>query len=161
MAFPTPPAYAGSKAQSSQGVGIWVNFSAGVGTSPPTWVFIGEALGAEFSDKLMFDDSTNLQSTAKEFLPVLADPGKLTVDLNRVSTDLGQAALQALNTSGVRTGFAVVMPINLAAGQATAGDQRTFQAYVEEFHPVVKVNTKITSKFTLQISGGITNVEGS
>lgn len=161
MAFPTPPAYAGSKSQTSQGTGIWVNFSAGAGSSPPTWVFIGECLGAEFSDKVEFDDSTNLQSGAKEFLATLPDPGKCEVDLNRVSTDPGQAALQTLKASATRTDYAVVFPINLAAGQTTAGDQRKFQAYVEQLHPTVKANKKIMSKFSLQITGVISDIEGS
>ncbi len=161
MAFPNNPTYAGSKSQTSQGTGLWVNFSAGVGTSPPTWVFIGECLGAQFSDKKVFDKSTNLQSQAEEFLPLLPDPGKLNVELNRVSTDAGQAALEALYDSGVRTDFAVVFPINTAAGQSSAGDQRKFQAYVESTSPQAKVNTRITSNFVLQISGAITKVQGS
>lgn len=161
MAFPTPPAYAGSKSQSSQGTGIWVNYLAGVSTSPPTWVFVGECLSAKFGDKNMFEDSTNLQSVAKEFLPVLADPGKLNVKLNRNSTDAGQIAIQAAKLSGVRLGYAVVLPINLAAGQTTTGDQRTFLAYVESNAPDIGVNKKIDTDFTLQISGPITDVEGS
>jgi len=160
MPNPTPPAYAGSKAQTSQGTCIWVNPS---GSSPPTWVFIGECLGAQFSDKNMFDKSTNLQSTAEEFLALLSDPGKLNVELNRVSTDAGQAALSASYhaTPPTRLQYLVVFPINEAAGQTTQGDSRTFLAYVEEFSPQIKVNTRITTKFTLQISGPITEAEGS
>lgn len=162
MAYPALPSYPGSKAQSSQGVGIWVNYgTGGVSTSPPTWVFIGECLSAKFSDKNMFEDSTNLQSTAKEFLPVLQDPGKLTVKLNRVSTDPGQAAITALRLSQVRCQFSVVLPLNAAAGQTVAGDQRNFQAYVESNAPDIGVNKKIDTDFMLQISGPITDVEGS
>ena len=167
MAFPTPPAYAGSKSQTSQGTIIWVNFQpssppgSGSSPSPPAWVPIGECLGAEFSDKAMFDKSTNLQSQAEEFLPVLPDPGKLTVDLNRVSSDAGQQALQTSKANGLKLQYAVVFPINLAEGQSEAGDQRQFWAYVEELHPVIKTNTRITNKFTLQISGPITDIAGS
>ena len=161
MAFPNPPAYAGSKKQSSQGTSIWVNYQAGVSTSPPAWVFIGECLGAKFGDKNMFEKSTNLQSEAEEFLPILPDPGKLNVTLNRVSTDAGQQALQAAKLSGVRLGFAVVLPINAAAGQTTAGDQRQFQAYVESLAPDIAANKGITSAFDLQISGPITDIQGS
>lgn len=167
MAFPTPPAYAGSKSQTSQGTIIWVNFQAssppgsGSSTSPPTWVPIGECLNAEFSDKAMFDKCTNLQSQAEEFLAILPDPGKLNVDLNRVSSDDGQQALQISKANGLRLQYAVVFPINFAEGQSTAGDQRQFNAYVEEFHPVIKTNARITNKFTLQISGPINDIAGS
>lgn len=159
MAYPTPPTYTGSKAQTSQGTSIWVQTAA----SPVTWVFIGECLGATFSDKNMFDKSTNLQSTAEEFLALLQDPGKLNIELNRVSTDAGQAALSTSyhNAPPTKLPYSVVFPVNTAAGQSTTGDQRNFNAYVEDFSPQVKVNTRITTKFTLQISGAITEVEGS
>jgi hypothetical protein len=158
MAFPNMPSYSGSKAQSSQGTGIWVNPT---NASPPVWVFIGEAMGAKFSDKTQFDDSSNLQSTQKEFLPILPDPGKLSVTLNRVSTDAGQAALAASKAAQTRLQYAVVFPINTAAGQSSAGDQRLFLAYVESLSPQIEVNKKITSAFDLQITGPITEIEGS
>jgi hypothetical protein len=155
MAYPVPPAYTGSKSQTSQGTAIWASNP----TSPLAYVFIGECLGATFSDKLMFDKSTNLQSTAEEFLPVLADPGKLEVDLNRVSTDPGQTLLTAARAAGTRLAWSVVFPLEI--GQTTSGDQRNFLGYVESQAPQIKVNTRITSKFSVQISGGITEVEGS
>lgn len=158
MAFPTPPAYTGSKKQTSQGTGLWVNPTL---ASPPVWVFIGECQGAKFSDKQMFDDSTNLQSTAKEFLGILPDPGKLNVMLNRVSTDAGQAVLLASQKAGTRLPYALVFPINVPAGQSTAGDQRLFNAYVEALSPQVEKNKGIDSTFDLQISGPITDIQGS
>lgn len=158
MAFPTPPVYAGSKAQTSQGTSIWVNAGA---ASPPTWVYIGECLGAKFSDKAQFDDSTNLASTAKEFLSTLDDPGKVNITLNRVSTDAGQVILAASKAAKRRDQYAVVLPINTVAGQTTTGDQRVFLAYVEAFSPQIEVNKKITSMFDLQVTGGIADTEGS
>jgi hypothetical protein len=157
MAYPTPPAYTGSKSQTSQGTSIWASNP----TSPLSYVFIGETLGADFSDKAMFDDSSNLQSGAKEFLAVLPDPGKLDVDLNRVSPDPGQTLLAAAKANGTRLAFSTVFPINTVAGQATSGDQRNFLGYVETLSPRIKVNTKITTKFSVQISGPITEVPGS
>lgn len=150
--------YTASKAQTSQGTLIYINPA---NASPPNWIKIGEPLNAEFSDKKNFDDSTNLESTAKEFLPILPDPGKLNVDLNRVSTDTGQAALQSDYTSGQRSQYKVVFPINTEAGQTTAGDERRFLAYVEQLSPSIKVDKKITTKFMLQITGAITPIQGS
>lgn len=158
--YPTPSAYTGSKAQTGQGTLIYINPT---NASPPVWVEIGEPKGAQFSDKNEFDDATNLQSTAKEFVATLPDPGKLVVDLNRVSTDTGQAAV-ATSYHAVpptKLQYLVVFPIDTAAGQTTYPDARQFYAYVESISPEVKVNKIITSKFTLQISGPITEIEGS
>jgi len=125
------------------------------------WVNIGEVTDAGFSDKNMFDDTTNLQSTAKEFLAILADPGKLTCTVNRVSTDTGQADVLTSFHAASRLTYQVLFPVNLAAGQTTTGDARQFLAYVEQISPDVKTDKKITSKFTLQITGPITDIEGS
>jgi hypothetical protein len=161
FSYPTPATYTGSKSQSSQGTLIYVNATA---TSPPTWVEIGEPKGAQFSDKNEFDDATNLQSTAKEFVATLADPGKLNVDLNRVSTDAGQAAVLAsyhATPAPTKLQYLVVFPINTAAGQTSYPDARMFSAYVESMSPDIKTNKIIGDKFTLQISGPITEIEGS
>jgi hypothetical protein len=152
--------YSASQSQSGQQTLIYINPS---NASPTAFILIGEALSCTFSDKNMFDDSTNLQSIAKEFLAVLQDPGKLNVDLNRVSTDVGQVALQADFAAAPpnRSGYKIVMPINTAAGQSTRGDTYTFLGYVEQLAPDVKVDKKITSKFTVQITGPITFTLGA
>lgn len=158
MSYPTAPAYTGSKSQTSQGTTVWVNTSA---TSTPTWVFIGECLSVKFSDKAQFDDSSNLQSAAKEFLSTLPDPGKCEIDLNRVSTDAGQAVLLASRVNVTRLPYSVVFPINTLGGQTTTGDQRNFLAYVESLSPQIETNKRIMNKFSLQITGAITDVAGS
>jgi hypothetical protein len=128
-------------------------------TSPPVWVTIGEPLEITFSDKNMFDDITNLQSTAKEFLIILPDPGILTVNLNRVSSDPGQAALRASYANGTRLPYQVLLP--KTGGQVTSGDVYTFLAYVEQFSPEVKTDKHITTVFHLRITGPITFTVGS
>lgn len=150
--------YTASKSQTGQGTIIQVNAT---GTSPPTWVVIGEPLSCTFSDKNMFDDSTNLQSVAKEFLATLKDPGKLSVDLNRVSSDAGQLALETSYNAQSRLSYQVVLPINTVAGQTTQGDTYTFLAYVEHLTPDIKTDKKVVSKFELQITGPITFAIGS
>lgn len=152
--------YTSSKAQTSQGTIIQVNPTL---ASPPVWVVIGEPLKIQFGDKNVFDDSTNLQSTAKEFLAVLPDPGLLAVDLNRVSNDAGQTAVSASFHANppTRLQYQVVMPINTAAGQATTGDTYTFLAYVESLAPDVNTDKKVMTKFSLRVTGPITFVAGS
>lgn len=152
--------YTASKAQTGQGTLISVNQG---NASPPTWVVIGEPLGAAFNDKNMFDDSTNLQSVAKEFLATLPDPGVLSVDLNRVGNDAGQLILRADYAANppTRSGYKVVLPVNTAAGQTVTGDTYSFLGFVESLSPDVKTDKKIQSKFSIRITGPITFVAGS
>lgn len=163
FSYPTPVNYAGSQAQTSQGTTLWVNYNpaTGAGTSPPNWLQIGEPTNATFSDKNEFDESTNLSSQAKEFVAVLPDPGGLDVELNRVSENAGQNAVQAsyhANPPSLLT-YLVVFPQEPT--QASFPDAREFKAYVESISPDIKVNKIIKSKFKLKISGPITEIEGS
>ena len=154
--------YTSSKAQTSQGTLLQVDNAIGSG-SPLSLVPVYECKNLTFSNKNMFDDVTNLQSTAKEFLAVLQDPGKLTFDLNRVDNDPGQAVLQNLFAiqPPPKVLFTVTFPINTAAGQSSAGTQWQFLAYVESISPDVKVDKAIQAKGVLQITNGITVIEGS
>lgn len=152
--------YGASKSQTSQGILLYINEGA---ASPPDWVLIGEPLSLTFSPKNEFDDPTNLQSLAKEYLATLQDPGKLNVDLNRVSTDAGQILLEADFSANppTRSQYKATFPVNTAAGQTTTGDVYTMLGFVETLAPEVKVNKKVTSKFSLQLTGPITLVVGS
>jgi hypothetical protein len=151
-------AYTASEAQSGLGTLLQINTS---GDSPPSWTTINEVIDFSMSGKNMFDDTTNMQSTAKEFLATLPDPGKLTCTMNRVSTDAGQKAIfNAFNTRN-RMNFQIVLPINYAAGQTTTGDTYSFLAYVETLQPDFKTDKKVVSKMDLQITGGVGFVEGS
>jgi hypothetical protein len=151
-------AYTGSKAQSGLGSTLQVNAT---GASPPTWTLVGEVIEGTMSPKNLFDDTTNLQSTAKEFLAVLPDPGKVTMSMNRVSNDPGQVIIQTSFQNRTRLQYQLVLPVNTVAGQTTTGDIYSFLAYVEDLAPDIKTDKKIVSKFTLQVTGGITPIEGS
>ncbi len=152
--------YVASGAQSSQGTLIEINQG---NASPPNWVVVAEPLGCMFGNKNMFDDSTNLQSTAKEFLAILPDPGKVTIDTNRVPMDAGQLKLQQdFNAAPpTRSGYRVTLPINTNNGQSTRGDVFTFLGYVETFSPDVKTDKKITNRFGIQVTGPISYTQGA
>lgn len=158
FSYPTPAAYAGSKAQVSQGTTLWINPT---NASPPVWVQIGEPKNATFSDKNEFDESTNLSSAAKEFVATLPDPGGVDVELNRVSTDEGQAAVLASYHATPPTLLQYLVVFPLEPGQTVNPDAREFKAYVESYTPDVKVNKIVLEKFRLKISGPITEIEGS
>jgi hypothetical protein len=157
-ATPFAAGYTASKAQSGLGSLLQVN---GGGASPPTWTTIGEVIEGTMSPKNLFDDTTNLQSTAKEFLAVLPDPGKVTMTMNRVSNDPGQVFMQGSFQNRTRLQYQLVLPVNVAAGQTTTGDVYGFLAYVEDLAPDIKTDKKLVSKFTLQVTGGITLTVGT
>jgi hypothetical protein len=115
--------YSKSQSQTSQGVLLQVDPT---NASPPVWQTVGELLKGVFDDKNIFEDATNTQSLAREYLPTLADPGKFNFETNRVSTDPGQAALVASKAAVPPTliHYQVLFPINVAAGQSTRGDAR-------------------------------------
>ena len=145
--------YTGSQAQG----GSQTTLSIG---STPT--LIGEITGFTQSGKQnKTDDTTNLESTAEEFIPTLLSPGKYTINLNRVPGDAGQAALLAAFNNKTISPFVITLPKTSA--QTTKGDTYSFNALVEEFNDVsdVKPDKKITSQAALKVSGPITFTAGS
>ncbi len=152
--------YTSSQSQSSQGTKLEINQG---NASPAVWTQVEEPLNCMFGDKNMFDDSTNLSSTDKEFLAILRDPGKVSIDVNRVSSGAGQIKINADFRANppTRSQYRVTMPINTAAGQSSTGDTYVFLAYVDTFSPDVKTDKKVVSKFTLQVTGAITFTVGS
>ena len=152
--------YTASQSQSGQGTKLEINQG---NASPPVWTQIAEPLGCMFGDKNMFDDSTNLSSTDKEFLAILRDPGKVSVDLNRVSSDPGQVKVNADFRANppTRSQYRVTLPINTAAGQSSTGDTFVFLGYVDTYTPDIKTDKKVVSKFTIQVTGAITFTQGS
>jgi hypothetical protein len=107
------------------------------------------------------DDSTNLESTAEEFLATLLKPGNFKITMNRVPGDAGQAAmLSAFNTQATAA-FTITLP--KTSSQSTTGDKYAFNALVEEFNDLgsVRPDKKITTEAALKVSGPITFTAGS
>lgn len=55
-------------------------------------------------------ETTDLDSTAKEFISGLIDNGKFGFEIKRLAADPGQIALRAARTSGATTGFRLQLP---------------------------------------------------
>ena len=102
---------------------------------------------------------TNLQSLAKEFITTIRDNGTMDLDLNRVSTDAGQAAVEAAFTSGALTPFAFTLAKE--TGQSTTGDKFQFSALVVSRDFTVDPTKEIAAKIQLKISNAITYTEGA
>jgi hypothetical protein len=153
--------YSGSKAQSGNQTQININ----TGTpSTPVWTLVGEVIeftqsGTQNED----EDSTNLQSPAKEFLPTILNPGQMAGTMNRISGDTGQSAIRASFNTVPPTlkQYQVVLPKTLT--QVTSGDTFVFTAMVKEFADLDKISPTgiVRTKFNLKVSGAIAYTAGS
>jgi len=151
--------YTGTNAQA----GNLAAFNINTGTiGSPTWTIISEI--TEFSQSGKANKTataTNLQSTAEEFINVIGSAGNFAMTFNRVSSDVGQAALVSAFNSKALTMFQIQLP--KAGTQTTTGDKYAFSALVEQMDDLTSVSAdkQIQSKATLKVSGSITFTVGS
>lgn len=94
-------------------------------------------------------DITHLGSTAKEKLMGLPDEGQVTFDVNFLSTDAGQIALQADRRS--RTKRKVAIGLTDTASSIFQGD-----GFVTGFSITGAVDDKLTASVTIEIDGPLT-----
>ena len=152
-------AYTGSKAQ----VGIGTIFEIGTVGASPTYTVIDEATDiSQSGGQNPTDDTTNLQSSALEFIPTLQNPGMFNFTMNRIAgnTAAGQLAiLAAFNTQTINP-YRVTLP--KGTGQATTGDRYTFIALVESCNlSNIGPTKKMSYSVTIKVSGQLTNTVGS
>jgi hypothetical protein len=146
------------------GVGLGLKFNINTGTaSAPTWLLVGEGLTSDPAPKMETEDATSFDSLGREFIATIPDGGDLKFSCNRVTTDLGQAAMVAHGPMGASAGvlmpFEIVAP--LATGQTTTGDTWSFMGIVTEFNPSFKPDKKTTITGNVRTSNGMTFAEGS
>lgn len=92
-------------------------------------------------------DTTDLDSTAKEFISGIKDEGKFGFEIKVLKTDNGQIALRAARASGAVTGFKLTLP---------DGSVATFSALVKTIPTSGAVNTVMKGKVDTRISGPVT-----
>jgi len=95
-------------------------------------------------------DVTHLQSTAKEWRLGLVDNGSVSLDLDRVNSDAGQAAAQARRIDGVATNFKIVLPSGTTPTASFSGLVRKFSVASIAVDGVVKGAVEI------RVNGAIT-----
>lgn len=96
-------------------------------------------------------DTTDLDSTAKEFILGLVDNGGVSLDIFPDFTDAGQDALRTKALSGASAAF--VLTLVDGSPQTTA----TFTAYVKNAHSLSgAVDAAIEGTVTLKVSGAVT-----
>lgn len=148
-----------SKAQTGLGTTLAINTGT---VSTPVWTTIAEIFDlTQNGYENETDDVTNLQSTAREFVGTILNPGMWDFTMNRVSTDTGQAAVQAALASAATKMFKLTLPINAAAGQSTQGDTYAFNGIIQKFPLAVKADKAIKVTGSIKVSNAITFTEGS
>lgn len=149
--------YSGTQSQSGLGTAIAINTGT---VSTPTWTTIGEVVDLTQSNyQNESDDATNLESTAREFIATLLNPGTWECTINRVSSDAGQTALVSAFNGRTNTMFKVTLP--KTASQSTTGDAYSFTALVEKYGMNIKPDKKISISASLKVSNAITFTAGS
>ena len=89
----------------------------------------------------------NFDSTAKEFILGLVDPGAFSIEVDQDNSDAGQLALMTALVTGVAKIFKLLLP---------NGNTATFTAYVKKFNSQGAVDQAIRRSAELRISGSIT-----
>lgn len=94
-------------------------------------------------------DMTNLQSSWKEFLLGLPDPGSLTFDVDVDWSDAGQAALRAARVARTKCDFKVILP-------AGTTPNALMQGFVIKFPVQTAVDAPVKSSVECILTGPIT-----
>jgi hypothetical protein len=154
--------YTGSRAQAGRGSSLAIGPLTGT-TGTETYVTIGEIKTSGISGaQWQTEDVSNFQSNAdQEFLSTMRDNGTIDISGNRVTSDAGQVAVEAAFASGLKYDFKLTLPINVQAGQTTAGDYYTFSALVQSRDISVDTTKAIGWQVKLKISGPVSLVAGS
>jgi hypothetical protein len=132
---------------SAQGSTLHINTgTAGV----PVWTKINGLLSFSGLDGAASDmDTTDLDSTAMEYISGLVDEGKFSFDIKTngvLLTDPGQLALRAAKTSGALTGMQLTLP-----DASTA----TFDVLIKSIPLAGSVNTVMKTTVDTKISGPV------
>ena len=144
-------AYNGSKAQTGQGTVFSIGGPTG-GTGTETFNQILEVMELPFKrPKLKMVDTTNLQSSIEEQIPVIPGLTSFTYKGNRVPNDAGQLAVETAFNTRTPYDFKMTLPINTKANQTTTGDSWTWSAYVLSSDlGTIKADSTIQSEVEIQ-----------
>lgn len=144
--------YSGSKAQAGRGSSI------SIGTGP---TLIGEVKEISLNrGKWQTVSTTNFQSGLdEEMLATIRKAGTVSLKGNRVSSDAGQALVEAAYQSGGLVPFTQSLP--LTSSQTTKGDAYAYNAFVIGSDFTDQVDQPIEFTIDLQISGAAPLTVGS
>lgn len=139
-----------SSAVSAQGTKFYIGAEAGPG-SPTLWRQVGEAkvVNRDGADRPDIDVS-HLESTAREYRLGLRDSGSFTLEMNWISTDVGQLRLQTAEGESTPSEFKAEYPNSKIS---------YFQGFVKSVNgPNAAVDGTLMLTATIRISGAVTTV---
>lgn len=143
-------------------IGLATTLSIGNGASPEVFTLVGEIKTINQSGRqVATEDVTNMQSTAREFIPTLVDSGTYDIAGNYSSSDGGQQAMETAFSTLVNHDFKLQLPISAKAGQTTVGDLFAFSALIQELDYTFAVDKAISFTAKLKVSGAIVRTLGS
>lgn len=149
--------YTGSQAQSGLGSILSVNTGT---VSTPTWTVVNEVADiVQNGYENETDDVTNMQSSAREFIGTILNPGTWEITMNRVSTNTGQAKMVSLLNSAATGQFQIQLVKNIV--QTTTGDLIAFSGIVQKYPLSIKPDKAIKVSATIKVSNAVTITEGS
>jgi hypothetical protein len=126
-----------------------------IGSTP---VVVGEILSISQSGRsVKTDPTTNMQSTAEEFIPTLMSPGTYDVSFNRIGGDLGQVAMEAAFSALTTSPITIQEPKGFFT---TSGPKYSFNAIVTELNYSYDPTKNIEGKAKLMCTGPITLTAG-
>lgn len=128
----------------------YTTYTSGGTATPVTWSKMAEIKDINPSGATVNEaDVTDLDSTGKEFFPGLQDSGDVSLEVNYLPTDAGQAA--------ARTAFegSEIKPYKITSPQGTT---YTFNALLKSFPTIPKasVDGVQSGTISLKISGSVT-----
>lgn len=131
-------------------VGKTITIDAGVTTATPTdWIQVKEVKGINPAGaQVSTIDVTDLDSDAMEYKAGLPDNGSLSIDINILESDAGQAACLAKFLASENANFKVV----------TAAKTRTFNGTITSWPtiPTAAVNGVQVGQAQIQVNGAVT-----
>jgi hypothetical protein len=127
-----------------------------IGATPTV---IGEILSISQSGRsVKTDPTTNMQSTAEEFIPTLMSPGTYDITFNRIGADAGQVAMEAAFSGLTTSAFTIQEPKGFFT---TSGPKYTFNGIVTELNYSYDPTKNIEGKAKIMCTGPITLTAGA
>ena len=126
----------------------YTTYTSGGTATPVQWTKISNVNSySGFDGSASEIERTNFDSTAKEFILGLFDPGAFAIEVDQDNSDAGQLALMTALVTGVAKSFKLLLP---------NGNTATFTAYMKKFNSQGAVDQAIRRSAELRISGSIT-----
>ena len=125
-------------------------YTSGGTATPVTFTTVSEiSTFSGFDGQASELDVTDFNSAAKEFKLGLVDSGSLTLTMNTLLSDAGQAAVRASHENSTSRQYKLTLP----SGSPSVA---TFTAYAKQVPVAGGVDAKVTSNVSLRITGAVT-----